>query len=265
VYNVVDESARTDGNRWGGIQMFWGDEADTATAKKPKLRQVEQLLKKLIGSATSPTSWLEDAPQSQTLLSKAFQTELRFMLANGVFRGPGGGQMLGFLKGKGGVAQAIEATQTIANTNVVHLAERREDAGEHPGRAVGDVIFLYNQELLPYLINATLGGTSVPVFIGAGGMSGKPSTRSSAGRRSRRSSASGRHAGRHHRIAPSQYHLAEKGGAQIATSSTCASSTTRLTLRITYRVDGKPVWNTTVAPFKGTNARGFFSTLAVRV
>jgi HK97 family phage major capsid protein len=124
VYNVVDESSRTDGNRWGGIQMFWGDEADTATAKKPKLRQVEQLLKKLIGSATSPTS-CEDAPASQTLLTNAFQTELQFMLANGVFRGKGGGQMLGFLKGKGGVSQAIEARRRSRTRRSSRRTSRR--------------------------------------------------------------------------------------------------------------------------------------------
>jgi HK97 family phage major capsid protein len=117
VYNVVDESARTDGNRWGGVQFTWADEADTGTPKKPKMRQVEQLLKKLLGLAYLTDEMLQDAPAAQSLIMEAFGTELRFTLANAIFRGKGGGQMVGFLNGKGGVSQAIEATQTIANTN----------------------------------------------------------------------------------------------------------------------------------------------------
>jgi HK97 family phage major capsid protein len=58
--------------------------------------------------------------------------------------------------------------------------------------------------------------------------------------------------------------MAEKGGVQVATSVHVQFLTDQTALRFTQRVDGKPVWNSTVAPFKGANQRGFFSTLAVR-
>jgi len=266
VYNVVDESARTDGNRWGGIQMFWGDEADTATAKKPKLRQVEQLLKKLIGIGYLTDEMIEDAPASAALLQTAFTTEYRFMVGNGVFRGKGGGQMLGFLNGKGGVVQAIEAGQTIANTAASISQNLAKMKANIPAALWGDLIWLYNQELYPYLINATLGSTTVPAFTPAGGVGDMGSVDRILGGPAYASELCEQVGtpGDIVAIAPSQYHLAQKGGAQIATSLHVRFLNDEMVLRITARLDGKPVWNTTVTPFKGTTARGFFATLNTR-
>lgn len=265
VYNVVDETARTDGNRWGGIQMFWGDEADTATAKKPKMRQVEQLLKKIIGIAYLTDELVQDAPASQVLLQNAFQAELRFMICNAVFRGPGGGQPLGFTKSKAGVQQAIEGTQTIANSNQFVSQNVAKMLQNIPAALWPDVMYLYNQELLATLVNATIGTSSIPVFIGAGGLPGRPAD-TILGKTAAVSELCEQVGtpGDLVAIAPSQYHLAEKGGAQVATSLHVRFLNDELTMRITYRLDGKPVWNQTVAPYKGTAARGFFSTLGAR-
>lgn len=266
VYNVVDESSRVDGSRWGGIQMFYADEADTVAAKKWKLRQVEQLLKKIMGIGYLTEEQVLDAPASEALLTKAFTTELAFMLSSEAFRGVGGSHLLGFLKGKGGVVQTIEGTQTIANSATFVSQNVAKMLANIPSTLWGDVIFLYNQELLPVLMNATVGGTSIPVFIGAGGLAGRMSDTilGRAAFPSELCEAIGT-PGDLIAVAPSQYHMAEKGGAQIATSLHVRFLNDELTLKITYRADGKPVWNTTVVPFKGTSARGFFSTLNTRV
>jgi HK97 family phage major capsid protein len=266
VYNVVDETARTDGNRWGGVQFFWGDEADTAAAKKPKMRQVEQLLKKLIGITYLTDEMLEDAPAAQALVMEAFNAELQFTLANSIFRGKGGGQMLGFLNGKGGVAQAIEATQTIANTSTFVSQNVAKMKTNIPAALWGDLIWLYNQELLASLMNATIGTTSIPVFVPAAGMAGQGAVDRILGAPAYASElceAPGT-PGDIICIAPSQYHMAEKGGIQVATSIHVQFLTDQTALRFTQRVDGKPVWNSTVTPFKGSTARGFLSTLAAR-
>jgi HK97 family phage major capsid protein len=34
---AVNETSRATGSRWGGVQVYWGAEADTATAKKPQV------------------------------------------------------------------------------------------------------------------------------------------------------------------------------------------------------------------------------------
>jgi HK97 family phage major capsid protein len=45
--NGIDETSRVDGSRYGGVQAFWANEADTVTAKKPKFRQIDLNLNKL--------------------------------------------------------------------------------------------------------------------------------------------------------------------------------------------------------------------------
>jgi HK97 family phage major capsid protein len=266
IYNVVDESARTDGSRWGGIRMIWGDEADSPAATKPKLRRVEHNLKKLIGLAYLTDELMEDAPAAQKLLTDAFQAENRFMLASAVFRGPGGGQPLGFLNSKATVSVAIEATQTIANTATFVGLNVTKMLSRIPAALWDDVIFLYNQELLPYLVNATIGTNgTVPLFIGAGGLVNRPfdTILGKPAFASEQCEAVGT-PGDIVAVAPSQYHMTDKGGPQTAMSLHVRFLFDEAVLRITQRVDGKPVWNTTVTPYKGANARSPFITLAVR-
>ena len=47
----------------------------------------------------------------------------------------------------------------------------------------------------------------------------------------------------------SQYTLADKGGVQFASSMHVAFLTDQMAFRITYRVDGKPMWTVPMAPF----------------
>ena len=47
--NLIDETSRADGSRRGGILTYWAAEAGTATATKPKFRQMKLSLNKLMG------------------------------------------------------------------------------------------------------------------------------------------------------------------------------------------------------------------------
>lgn len=260
-YNVVDETSRATGSRWGGIQMYWAGEADTATAKKPKLRQMELNLKKLIGIAYLTDELTQDAPAAQALLVRAFQAELSFMLADSIFRGTGAGQPLGFLNSGAFIKQAIEGSETLANqaqylaTNIPKMLARI------PAALWGSVIWLYNQELLPYLLNTTVGAAStgvVPVFVAAGGFANRP-TDTILGRSAYASElceAVGT-PGDLIAIVPDQYHMADKGGPQQMYSLHVRFLNDEMAFRITYRCDGSPVWRTTVTPYKGANSRSF--------
>jgi HK97 family phage major capsid protein len=266
-YNVVDESARTDGSRWGGIRMVWGDEADSPAATKPKMRRVEHNLKKLIGLAYLTDELMEDAPAAQKLLTDAFQAESRFMITSSIFRGTGGGQPLGFMKSKALQTIAIEAGETIANQNASLGLNVTKMLAAVPAALWSEVIFVYNQELLPYLVTATIGtgGAAVPIFIGAGGLVNRPFD-TILGRpayASEQCEAVGT-PGDIIAVAPSQYHLADKGGPQQAMSLHVRFLYDEAVLRITQRLDGKPVWNTTVTPYKGATARSPFVVLGTR-
>jgi HK97 family phage major capsid protein len=62
----------------------------------------------------------------------------------------------------------------------------------------------------------------------------------------------------------SQYVLADKGGVESASSAHVAFLTDEMVFRITYRVDGQPMWHSALTPFKGSNTLSPFITLATR-
>ena len=61
-----------------------------------------------------------------------------------------------------------------------------------------------------------------------------------------------------------EYMLVDKNGVQAATSMHVAFLTDEMVFRITYRVDGKPMWSVPLTPFKGTNTKSPFIALASR-
>ena len=62
----------------------------------------------------------------------------------------------------------------------------------------------------------------------------------------------------------SQYMLVDKNGVQAAASMHVAFLTDEMVFRITYRVDGKPMWSKSMTPFKGSTQKSPFITLATR-
>jgi HK97 family phage major capsid protein len=265
VYNVIDETSRANGSRQGGMQMYWVAEADTATAKKPSMRQVRLALKKIMGVGYLTEELQEDAPAAEALLTEAFQTELQFMLGDSIFRGSGAGQPLGFLNGPATASQAIEATQTIANSHTFIATNLAKMMSRIPASLWGELIWLYNPEFLPTLIVSTIGTSAVPVFMGAGGLANRPSD-TILGRPAFASDlceAVGT-PGDIVAIAPSQYHMTDKGGVNAMTSVHVRFLYDEQTLKITYRADGQPLWVKALTPFKGSATRSPYVTLAVR-
>jgi HK97 family phage major capsid protein len=57
----------------------------------------------------------------------------------------------------------------------------------------------------------------------------------------------------------SQYTLVDKNGVQAATSMHVAFNTDELVFRITYRVDGKPMWYMPLTPAKGLTKSPFIT------
>jgi len=63
----------------------------------------------------------------------------------------------------------------------------------------------------------------------------------------------------------SQYMIADKGGVQSASSMHVLFTTDEMTFRFIYRVDGQPLWNSALTPYKGTsNTLSPFVTLGAR-
>ena len=117
-FNGFDETSRATGSRFGGIRAYWKGEADLKTASKPKFRQVELNLNKLIGLAYTTDELLDDAPALANAISMGFRAEFDFQLVDSVLNGSGAGQPLG-INNAGSVISVAKETGQAADT-VVH-------------------------------------------------------------------------------------------------------------------------------------------------
>jgi HK97 family phage major capsid protein len=130
-----------------------------------------------------------------------------------------------------------------------------------------DSAWFINQDVLPYLVVMTLGGTAAaqPVFLPPGAIANAPFG-SLYGRPivPVEYAATVGTPGDIVFAALSQYLVADKGGPQTAQSMHVNFLTDETVFRLTYRVDGQPRWNTPITPAKGVNTQSPFITLGTR-
>ena len=267
-FNAIDETSRATGSRWGGVQVYWATEAPTYTSKKPKFRQVELSLKKLIGLCYATDELLQDAAALQAVISQAFADEFAFVIDDAVIRGTGAGQPQGILNASCTVSQAKETDQeagVILYQNVIKMDSRlAARSANSPG-----TVWLINQNCKPQLMQmgVVVGTGGAPVWLPAGGASGKPY-----------STLLGRD------VIPIEqcetvgtvgdiilfdgngYVIAEKGGLVASSSMHVQFTTDEMTYKFTQRLDGQPMDASAKTPYKGgsTSTTSCFITLATR-
>lgn len=261
--NGIDETSRADGSRWGGVLAYWANEAATVTASKPKFRQIELNLNKLMALYYATDELLQDSSAMGAILSQAFGEELAFKADNSIFRGTGAGQPLGVLNAGCLVSQAKETGQvadTIVHENISNMWSRMIA----PSRK--NAVWLINQEVEPQLEAMALAigtaGTLSPLameYMTKGTLKGRPVLPIE------QASALG-DVGDIVLADMSQYLLIDKGGVQTASSMHVKFEYDEMTFRVTYRLDGQPVRNAAITPFKGASGRTLssFVTLAER-
>lgn len=260
----VDETSRATGSRWGGVQSYWVAEGTSVTSSRPKFRLIELDLKKLMSTMYVTDELLADAAMLTSIASQAFSEEIVFMTEDAIFEGGGAGQPLGILNAPCTVSVAKETGQaatTLVYENVLKMWMRMW------ARSRANAVWYINQDVEPqlYALSQVIGTAGVPVYLPANGISGQPY---------------GTLFGRP--VMPieycatlgtvgdivladfSQYVLADKGGVQAASSMHVAFLTDENVFRITYRVDGQPLWNSALTPFRGSNTKSPFITLANR-
>lgn len=265
-FNVVDETTRASGSRWGGVQFQFAPEGGQGSATRPKLREVLLTARKAFGLWYATDELLADSPAMGALADKAFSTELQFFVEDQFVNGIGGGAPLGIIPAPCTVAQAIEATQTIANSPTFIVANVSKMKSRFGGN-YQNAVWLANQELEPTFIQATLGGTSAafPVYMPQGGLSAAPFA-----------SLLGRPLifvdycaavgtpGDLILADLSQYATLDRGGVESASSIHLRFDYDETAFRMTYRFDGLPIWKQAVTPYKGALTRSPFVTLATR-
>lgn len=257
--NGIDESSRADGSRWGGVLGYWANEADTVTAKKPKFREMSLTLNKLFALYYATDEELEDVPSMSDTLLQAFSEELIFKAEDAIMEGVGAGQPLGIMKCPALVTQTkqapAQAADTVVSDNIVRMWARM------PSRNKSNAVWLINSDVAPQLSFLNLpiknvagaenvGGIATPIYSfpsggGPGTLLGRPVIEVEY-------CATVGDLGDIVLADLSQYLLIQKAsGMQAAQSMHVRFINDEMTFRITWRLDGQPIWNKPLTPFKG--------------
>ena len=257
--NALDDSSRVNGARWGGIQTYWENEADELISSKPKFRTMDLSLKKLTGLCYATDELLQDASALQSVITQGFAEEFGFKIDDTILNGNGAGQPLGILNSSALVTVAKETDQSAKITveNLINIWSRCW------GRSRANAVWYVNQEIEPLLYTLKIG--DVPVYLPAGGLSEKPYA-TLFGRPIvplEQCSAIGS-VGDIILGDMSQYLLIDKGGINSASSIHVRFLYDENVFRFIYRVDGQPIWNKPITPYKGANTLSPFVTLAAR-
>ncbi|MFL6314796.1 MAG: phage major capsid protein [Terriglobales bacterium] len=263
--NAIDESSRANGSRFGGVQVFWSNEAAAITATKPKFRRLELILNKLTGLCYATDEMLADAAVMNSVINNVFPLEFSFRIEDAIFNGLGGGQPIGFLQSPSLITVAAEAAQptaTIVSANVLKMWSRCW------GRSRKTALWCIDQSIEPQLYSMTVGtggGATAVVYMPPGGLSSSPYG-TLFGRPvipTEYNAALGT-AGDITLFDPSQIAFARKGLMQAATSMHVNFTTDEMAFRFIMRLDAQPTWNKPLTPKNGGNTLSPFVTLAAR-
>lgn len=261
----VDETSRANGSRFGGIRAYWAAEAAQMTSSKPTFGVLDLVLHKLTGLFYATDELLQDTSALESFVSRTFPLEMRFKAEDSLINGTGAGQPEGILNATATVSVAAETGQS-ASTIVKENIDKMYARMWAPSRQ--NAVWLINQDVEPQLfkLEATVGTGGVPVFLPpSGNISGAPfgsiygipilpieycATLGTVGDIILADM--------------SQYVLAEKGGMQSASSIHLRFDYNETAFRWTWRLDARPIWNSALTPFKGSNTQSPFITLATR-
>lgn len=262
--NAVDETSRATGSRLGGITGYWAGEADQKTASKPKFRQMEMTLQKLVGLCYATDELLQDTASLQSIITEGFASEFGFMLDDAIVNGDGAGKPLGILQSPCLVSVAKEGSQAAATVLTANIVKMRARLW---ARSRPNAVWLYNQDIEPQLHQLTLGaaGSNLAVYLPGGSLAGQPfDTLMGIPAFPIEQCATLGTQGDLILADLSQYLLIEKGGIAADMSMHVRFIYDESVFRFVLRVNGQPIWNAALTPFKGSNTQSPFITLDTR-
>lgn len=262
--NAVKETTRATGSRWGGVQVYWREEAGTVTAKAPEFRRMKLSLNSLMGICYATDELLSDATALGSVIQQAFAEEFGFAIDDAIIRGSGNGQPLGILNSSAFVSvtkQANQVADTIVWENIVKMWNRLWS------KSRTNAAWFIHQDALPQLqtMGMVIGVGGVPVYLPASGAAGAPySTLMGRPVIEIEQADTVGDQGDIMLLDLSQYLMIDKGGMQADSSIHVRFLYGENTFRFMLRTDGQPIWNspltlfnstTTVAPFVLLDAR----------
>jgi HK97 family phage major capsid protein len=262
--NGVDETSRAS-TRYGGVIGYWVDEAAEKLATKPKFRRIELSLKKLVGLCYATDELLQDAAALESFVRGAFSGEFGFLLDDAIINGVGAGMPLGVINSGCLVSVGKETGQaaaTVVTENIVKMYARRFASQTQ------NYIWLYNQDIEPqlYTMSLSVGTGGSAVYMPPGGLSDAPYGRLMGlpAMAIEQCATLGTQGDIILANFPNGYILAEKGGLQADMSIHVRFQYDESVFRFVLRVDGQPIRQTPLTPYKGSNTQSHFITLDAR-
>ena len=249
-YNVVDETSRADGSRWGGVRHYWVDQGTAATASQTKLARVEMKLRKVGVLNYQTDEVVSDAAALGGELYAMFTDELVFGVEDAITEGTGAGQPLGYTVAPCLVSVAKETGQAAATINTSNLSKMW---ARMPARDKSNAVWLINGDCGPQLDLLSIpagAGALEPRFVnyspaGILTIKGRPVIETEY-------NATLGTVGDIVLINLKKYRLIRKGGVEQASSIHVRFIQGENTFRTFYRCDGQMMPRAAVTPYKGT-------------
>jgi HK97 family phage major capsid protein len=263
-YTVAEESRAT-GSRYGGVQVYWLAEGEEKPESSLKWKKFDLKLGKMGAFCKAPDELLQDATALEATFRDAFQKEMGFALDAAIIDGSGVGVTpLGILNSPALIAVPKESGQvadTLNYDNVLNIYSR------FLATNLPDAVWLANTEIMPQLgkLNLAVGTGGVPVYLPANGVAGEMFG-TLFGRPIiwlEQASALG-DKGDLMLVDPNEYLLIRKGGMKMDSSIHVFFRTDETAFRFVMRVNGTPLWDKPVIPYKGNKTKSPFVTTADR-
>lgn len=247
---------------FGGVQVYWAAEAATVTASKPKLKEMEMKLQKLMGIAYATYELEQDSSFISQLYTRAFTLAIQRELENCIISGVGAGKPLGFLKGGGTVSVAKESGQAAATVLWKNLSKMYNRA---INKSDPNYIWLGHPDVSEQFdfMEFPVGTGGVPVYLQAAKEGSVATLKGHPIVESDHCSALGT-VGDINYVDLSQYMLITKGGVQADTSMHVQFLTAENCFRFIFRANGMPKKNKALTIKNSSKTRSSFITLATR-
>lgn len=282
IENVLDETSRADpstGSRHGGVLAYWKAEAAQYTAVKAALRERTTNVEKLTAYCPVTEELLQDAPAIEGMINDLVAREFAFKVDDMILNGAGTGNVpLGVLSGQGLVTVAKETGQaagTIAYENILKMrnaliAQCRPNAKWYINQ---DVEMQLIKLLTPTgsvsstgegAVEKIAGSSGMPLYAWPGqygnpdgmlfGIPVKPIEQCAAlGSK-----------GDIVLMDASQYLIVERSGVTRQASMHIRFDYDETVFKFSWRLGGRPDWDSAITPYKGTTARSPYVALAAR-
>lgn len=261
----VVESSRADGSRKGGVVVYRTEEGGTTTISKPAFGAVEMKLHKMVGWTAVTEEEFEDVPGLGATLERMFGEEFGFKEDDEIINGTGVGEIQGILSAPSTVeidAETDQVAATLLAENVISMYSRMYPGGMPSG------YWLAGQTILPSLMKMYIsvgasGGQLVYMppngLVDApyGTLLGRPIIFCE------QLPALGT-VGDLTYWDPSQTVIARKGGIKSAASMHIYFDSGQTAFRMVQRVNGLPMWASTLTLKDGSTTVGPAVTVATR-